>query len=111
MTEQSTRKTEIYEQLHESSDFQELRRKYRGFAIPWTIAFLTWYMLYVLCSMWAPDFMSKVLFGNVNVALVFGLLQFVSTFTIAWLYARHASRNLDPLAERLESTYAKEVAP
>jgi uncharacterized membrane protein (DUF485 family) len=35
------------------------------------------------------------------VALVFGLLQFVSTFLIAWLYSRYASRRLDPLAEQL----------
>ena len=27
--------------------------------------------------------------GNINVALVFGLLQFVSTFVIAWLYSRY----------------------
>lgn len=109
MTEQSIRNSEIYEELHESSDFQELRHKYRGFAIPWTIAFLSWYMLYVICSMWAPGFMSHDLFGNVNVALVFGLLQFVSTFTIAWLYSRHATRNLDPIAERIETSYAKRV--
>jgi uncharacterized membrane protein (DUF485 family) len=109
MTEQTTRRTAIYEQLHESPEFQELRHKYRGFAIPWTIAFLSWYMLYVVCSMWAPEFMSHVLFGNINVALVFGLLQFVSTFTIAWLYSRHANRHLDPLAERIEATFTKEV--
>ena len=45
--------------------------------IPWTLAFFSWYMLYVFCSMWAPDFMSKQIVGNINVALVFGLLQFV----------------------------------
>ena len=34
--------------------------------------------------------------GNINVALVFGLLQFVSTFVIAYLYARHASQVTRP---------------
>ena len=41
--------------------------------------------------------------GNINVALVFGLLQFVSTFLIAWLYARYADRKLDPLADRIRA--------
>jgi uncharacterized membrane protein (DUF485 family) len=99
----------IYEHLHATEDFHELRRRYRGFAIPWTIAFLVWYLLYVVMSNWATDFMDTKLFGNVNVALVFGLLQFVSTFGIAWLYARHANKSLDPLARRLEQRYNEEV--
>jgi uncharacterized membrane protein (DUF485 family) len=45
--------------------------------------------------------MSVKIVGHINVALVFGLLQFVSTFLIAWMYARYASRRLDPLAEQL----------
>ncbi|HEY6738160.1 MAG TPA: DUF485 domain-containing protein [Actinopolymorphaceae bacterium] len=50
----------------------------------------------------------KVL-GNINVALVFGILQFASTFLIAWLYARHANRSLDPVAEELEARYRAEA--
>jgi uncharacterized membrane protein (DUF485 family) len=41
------------------------------------------------------------LFGNINVALVLGLLQFVSTFVITMLYVRYANKNLDPVAEKL----------
>lgn len=99
----------IYEELHDSADFQELRRKYRAFAIPWTAAFLIWYLLYVVMSNWATGFMSADIVGNINVALVFGLLQFVSTFFIAWLYSRHANKQFDPLAARLEADYDKEV--
>ena len=94
-----------YEQIHASAEFEELRKRYRAFAIPWTIAFLAWYMLYVVCSNWAPGLMNTYLVGNINVALVFGLLQFASTFLIAWLYARHASRELDPIAQRLDDRY------
>jgi uncharacterized membrane protein (DUF485 family) len=99
----------IYEQLATTDDFKELRTRYRAFAIPWTIAFLAWYLLYVFASMWAPGFMDAKLFGNVNVALVFGLSQFASTFLIAWLYSRHARKSLDPLARRLEKRYNEEV--
>ena len=98
----------IYDRLHESPDFIELRKRYRGFVIPATVAFLTWYLLYVVMSNWATGFMDTKVVGNINVALVFGLLQFVSTFGIAWLYARHANTHLDPIAERLEARYDEE---
>lgn len=101
--------TDVYDTMHKSADFQELRKRYRSFAIPWTVAFLSWYMLYVIMSNWATDFMNIRLVGNINVALVFGLLQFASTFAIAWLYARHAHREFDPLAAKLEAHYDGEV--
>ena len=47
--------------------------------------------------------------GNINVALVWGLLQFVSTFAIAYFYARHASKSLDPLASKLRDEFDLEV--
>jgi uncharacterized membrane protein (DUF485 family) len=74
-----------------------------------TAAFLGWYLLYVVCSAWARDFMGQQIVGVINVAFVFGLLQFVSTFLIAWLYARYADRKLDPLAERV-AAHAASVA-
>jgi uncharacterized membrane protein (DUF485 family) len=102
---------EVYEQLHATAEFHELRSRYRRFAIPWTLAFLVWYLLYVVMSNWAGDFMNTKLVGNINVALVFGLLQFASTFGIAWLYARHANRRFDPLAEDLERRYNEAIRP
>ena len=47
--------------------------------------------------------------GNVNVAVVFGLLQFASTFAIAFFYARHAGKVLDPLATQLREEYEAET--
>lgn len=101
--------TAVYDTMHATADFQELRRKYRRFAVPWTVAFLVWYMLYVIMSNWATGFMNIRIVGNINVALVFGLLQFVSTFGIAWLYSHHANKELDPLAAKLEAKYEAEV--
>ena len=91
----------VYERTQESPDFQELRRRFRAFAFPMTAAFLAWYLLYVVLSGWARDFMGTKVLGHINVALVFGLLQFVSTFLIAWYYSRHANAKLDPLADKV----------
>jgi uncharacterized membrane protein (DUF485 family) len=94
-----------YAELAKSDDFVELRRRYRAFVFPWTIAFLVWYLLYVALSNWAPDFMGTTVVGNINVGLVMGLLQFVTTFGIAYLYAKHAAKNFDPLADKILARY------
>ncbi|BAL93254.1 hypothetical protein AMIS_80340 [Actinoplanes missouriensis 431] len=90
---------ERYLEVQRSEEFAQLRRKLRNFIFPTTIAFIVWYSLYVLLSAYARDFMSIKLIGNINVALVFGILQFVSTFAIAWYYARFAAKEIDPRAD------------
>ena len=100
---------ELYNRIGRESDFAELRRRYRSFAFPATIGFMVWYVTYVICNNWARDFMATKVFGHINVALIFGLLQFVSTFVIAYLYARHANKSLDPLATQLREEFDRET--
>jgi len=104
---QASRHDPVYDRLHETAEFAELRRRYRGFVFPWTVAFLSWYLLYVVMSNWAHDFMSIELWGNINVALVFGLLQFLTTFLLALYYSGFATAKLDPLARQLDEDYMK----
>jgi uncharacterized membrane protein (DUF485 family) len=99
----------VYERIHASAEFQDLRKRYLGFAVPATVAFMVWYLLFVFMSNWATDFMNTKVIGYINVALVFGLLQFASTFLIAWLYARHANKSLDPVAGKLQREYEEEI--
>jgi uncharacterized membrane protein (DUF485 family) len=92
-----------YLAVEQSPEFAQLRKALRSFVFPMTVVFFAWYALYVILSAYARDFMGTKIVGNINVALVFGLLQFASTFVIAWLYARYASRRLDPLADQLRA--------
>ena len=86
---------------HDDPRFQELKRGLLRFVVPATLAFLAWYLLYVLLSAYARDFMGMSVFGNINVGLLLGLGQFISTFGIAWAYSRYASRRFDPAATEL----------
>jgi uncharacterized membrane protein (DUF485 family) len=95
--------TQSFMRVQQSTEFGELRRTYRSFAFPLTIAFIAWYLLYVLLSSFAGGFMGTKVVGNINVALVFGLAQFATTFLIAWFYSRHAAAKLDPKAEAIKS--------
>ena len=92
-----------WEAIQASPEFQVLRHRLRSFVFPMAGIFLAWYLLYVLLASYAPAFMAIKLIGNINVGLVFGLLQFVSTFLITFLYIRFADRKLDPLAGQLRS--------
>ena len=95
MSEVQPERTE-YEEVHASAEFQELRSRFRRFVFPLTGLFLAWYFLYVILSAYAPDFMSTKVFGRVNLGLIIGLLQFVSTFAITMAYARWADREFAP---------------
>ena len=89
-----------YLALQSTSEFQALRKKFRGFVFPMTAFFLAWYFLYVLLSMFAPEFMGQEVGApGITVGLLFGLGQFVTTFAITFIYANCATRELDPLAE------------
>ena len=103
--ERDPREHQSYDVLRATPEFAELRRRYAAFVVPATLVFILWYFLYVVLSNWAPGFMGTQVAGNINVALVFGLLQFVTTFGIAWLYARYMTRSVDPLARDLEARF------
>ncbi len=90
-----------FAEVQDSDEFQGLKRTLRRFVFPATVLFLAWYVLYILLSAYARDFMSTKLFGNINIAYVFGLLQFVSTFVIAFIYSRYAEKHFDPTADRI----------
>ncbi|MEV6107273.1 DUF485 domain-containing protein [Streptomyces sp. NPDC051940] len=89
--------------VQRSAEFAGLRRAHRSFAFPVTVAFVTWYLLYVLLSCYAGGLMGRQVPGGLNVAFVLGVAQFATTFLIAWWYSRHAAAQIDPRAEALRS--------
>jgi uncharacterized membrane protein (DUF485 family) len=108
MTSETT-SSDKYLEVQQSEEFARLRRTVRSFVFPMTVAFFLWYALYVLLSAYARGFMGVKLFGNINVALLFGLLQFATTFLIAWYYSRYAAQRIDPLADQIRDEL--EAAP
>ncbi|WP_301123237.1 DUF485 domain-containing protein [Mycolicibacterium fortuitum] len=84
--------------MQASPEFQELRTRLRRFVFPMTAFFLVWYALYVALGAFAHDFMAIRVVGNINIGLLIGLGQFLTTFLITGLYVRFANRELDPRA-------------
>ncbi|MFF8773905.1 DUF485 domain-containing protein [Kitasatospora sp. NPDC015120] len=90
--------TEVYRAVQRSAAFQRIRHSYRTFVFPVTGVFLGWYLLYVAAQTAAPGMMRRPVAGPVNVAWLLGLLQFATTFLLAWLYARNARTKRDRAA-------------
>lgn len=88
-----------YEGIQHSAEFEKLRKRLRRFVFPVSVLFFLWYMSYVVLAAYAHDFMSIDLLGEINVGIVLGVLQFLSTLVITVIYTRYAKRRIDPQVE------------
>ena len=98
--------TTDFEKAHASEPFQRLKATQRGFVFPLGIAFLLWYFAYVLLADYAHEFMSTRVFGFINIGLLLGLAQFITTFAITTWYVSNANRKVDPLADEIRGDLA-----
>jgi uncharacterized membrane protein (DUF485 family) len=89
--------------IQNSPEFIQLRRRLLRFTVPLSVAFLTWYLTYVILAAYAHDFMSQRVWGNVTVGLVLGQSQFVTTVIIMLWYLSFARRRIDPQVAELKS--------
>jgi uncharacterized membrane protein (DUF485 family) len=89
---------QIYLQVQRSEAFQEVRSRYRRFVVPAVIGFFAWYVGYVVTATTAPGLMARPVAGAVNVAMLAGLGQFLSTFLLTWAYSWHARLRRDRAA-------------
>ncbi|GAA3376552.1 hypothetical protein GCM10020367_48670 [Streptomyces sannanensis] len=95
---------DIYLEVQRSPAFQEVRGRYRRFVIPAVLTFFAWYVAYVVAATTAPGLMARPVAGAVNVAMVAGLGQFLTTFLLTWAYSRHARLRRDRAALDLRWT-------
>ncbi|MFF2652755.1 DUF485 domain-containing protein [Streptomyces sp. NPDC058045] len=86
---------DVYLDVQASPAFREVRSRYFHFVIPAVAIFLVWYFAYVVAATTAPELMRRQVVGSVNVAMLAGLGQFVTTFLLTWAYARHARLRRD----------------
>lgn len=104
-----THASEVWERTQKSAEFKTLKGRFRRFSFPMTIAFLAWYFIFVLLMTFARDWVSTPVFGNINIALILALLQFVSTLVIVIAYDMYSHRKLDGIREDLRQQVEKEL--
>ncbi|PPL17798.1 DUF485 domain-containing protein [Microterricola pindariensis] len=96
--------------IQETPRFQKLRSRHRRFVFPVLIACLAWYLAYVLLAAYAPALMATPVFGSVNVGLLLGLAQIVTTFAVTTWYVTFANRELDPIASEIRDEAEAAIA-
>ncbi|MDQ0993493.1 uncharacterized membrane protein (DUF485 family) [Streptomyces sp. V3I7] len=95
------RARDVYLEVQRSAAFREVRSRYRRFVVPAVAAFLAWYLAYVVTATTAPRFMAQPVSGAVNVGMLAGLGQFLTTFLLTWAYSWHARVRRDRAALEL----------
>lgn len=85
----------------DSEEFRELRGTFRGFVFPLFIAFIVWYVAYIVTATFFPDFVQIKVWGNINVGMALGAAQYVTTALVTWAYIRFADNKLDPASARI----------
>lgn len=103
VTHSAGRRVSAYEVVHSSREFRGIRRNFRSFVVPAIAVFLGWYFLYVICAAFAPGFMKIQVFGDVNVGICFGILQFVVTFAVTVVHLSWGRRTFDVQATWLRT--------
>lgn len=90
-----------YIAVQASPEFQRLKHAHRRFVLPVLAVALVWYFGFVIVAITQPQLMARTVAGRVNLGIVLGLAQFVTTFAITMWYVSYANRVLDPQAASL----------
>ncbi|WP_042544669.1 DUF485 domain-containing protein [Leucobacter komagatae] len=99
-----------YEAFQAQPEFQELKSRFRRFTFPLAVAFILWFLAFVLLGAYNHEFMARPFLG-MNVGLWLGLAQFITTFGITMWYVAFANRRLDPASTALRAELEELAAP
>jgi uncharacterized membrane protein (DUF485 family) len=101
--------SDIWEKTQNSDEFKAHRKRFRSFTFPFAVGFLVWYFTFILLTTFARDLVNTPVFGNINLAFILALSQFVTTFAIMWIYDVYATKKLDGPSEKLKKTVESEL--
>ncbi len=81
-----------WDRVAEMDEFRLLLLAKIGFVVPATIFFVVYYFALPILVGYAPAFMSRKVWGQVNLAYLFALSQFFMAWAIAALYVNAAQK-------------------
>ena len=87
-----------YEQIQDSPSFRELKKRTLKFVVPVTLFFMANYLFFAIMSAYDPELMGQPAMGAINIGMLVGFFQFITTMIIVVSYASYARTNTDPLA-------------
>jgi uncharacterized membrane protein (DUF485 family) len=91
-TSQHASKRTEWDRIAASEQFKKLLARKKAFIVPAFIFFFVYYFALPISLGYAPKLMATRVVGNVTLAYLFALSQFVVGGAIAWLYLRAAAK-------------------
>jgi len=76
--------------IENDASFQELVAKKRNFIVPATIVFLVYYFGFLIFVGYFPEAAEVNVIGQINLAYLIAISEFVMAWIIVYLYARQA---------------------
>jgi len=89
-------------------EFRELMGAKRRFIVPATVFFIVYYFALPVLVGYFPRVMEHDVMGDINLAYLFALSQFVMAWVVMWLYVRRA-RHFDALEHGIVQRHAGRV--
>ena len=93
-----------WHRIANDSDYRELTRQKRNFIVPATLFFLAYYFGFLVFIGYFPQVAETNVIGNINIAYLVALSEFVMTWMLVFLYVRRAG-----LFDRLANTILNKV--
>ncbi len=87
-----------------------LRRRRRAIVMPLFLLSFLFYVGTLIVLSYGPTMVAQRVSGSINVAYILALMQFVSTFLVAVIYAVLAKKLLDPVTSRMALESVEETA-
>lgn len=85
--------------------FRELVAARRRFIVPATVFFIIYYFALPVLVGYHPGLMDRDVVGDINLAYLFALSQFVMAWVVMWMYVRRA-RHFDALEHGIAQRHA-----
>lgn len=95
--------------IERSTEFQQLSRSRRRFALAATAVGLAAGVAYILIVYLADGFAREKVLGDISVGFLGGVLLVVLTWVISLLYLRRSNREWGPLEERVRAMASGEA--
>jgi uncharacterized membrane protein (DUF485 family) len=89
-----------WQAVEDDRDFRELIHEKRNFIIPATIFFLVYYFGFLVLVGYFPSVVDVNVIGNINLAYIIAISEFIMAWVIVYLYVRRA-RLFDKLANAI----------
>ena len=97
-TAESQDSLSMWDRIAASREFQDLMAAKRVFIVPAFVFFVVYYFALPVLVGYAPELMSTKVIGQVNLAYLFALSQFLVAWLIAGLYVK-AANSFDRLSK------------